>query len=315
MKILFTGASSFTGMHFVKELVENGHEVICPLLRPEKAYIGIRKERIELLRGWCHLQFDCPFGSDSFFQLIEKPASWDVFCHHAADVTNYKSPSFDFIGALSKNTHRLPEILSNHKFGCVVLTGSVFEQDEGKGTDGLRAVSPYGLSKGLTSETFKYFCKMHDTPLSKFVIPNPFGPYEEKRFSTYLIQSWVKGEIAKIKSPNYIRDNVPVSLLSKAYTKFVEETYTAPLSFRKINPSFYVEKQSQFTERMAREVKSRLPLTCEYQLCEQISFPEPKNRINLDPLNPKNYSWNEKRAWDNYIEYFQSHYLEVQTRP
>ena len=51
MKILFTGASSFTGMHFAKELAEQGHKVICPFLRPENAYIGIRRERIELLRG------------------------------------------------------------------------------------------------------------------------------------------------------------------------------------------------------------------------------------------------------------------------
>ena len=31
MKILFTGASSFTGYWFVKTLAEAGHEVICPL--------------------------------------------------------------------------------------------------------------------------------------------------------------------------------------------------------------------------------------------------------------------------------------------
>ena len=34
------------------------------------------------------------------------------------------------------------------------LTGSVFEPDEGEGSDDLRAVSAYGLSKGLTSEIF-----------------------------------------------------------------------------------------------------------------------------------------------------------------
>ena len=34
MKILFTGASSFTGYWFVKELAERGHEVTALLRRP-----------------------------------------------------------------------------------------------------------------------------------------------------------------------------------------------------------------------------------------------------------------------------------------
>jgi nucleoside-diphosphate-sugar epimerase len=76
--------------------------------------------------------------------------------------------------------------------GCnrVIVTGSVFEPNEG-GEGDTRAVSPYGLSKGLTFHVFKYFAETLGMQLGKFVIPNPFGPYEEPRFTAYLIRSWL----------------------------------------------------------------------------------------------------------------------------
>ena len=65
------------------------------------------------------------------------------------------------------------------------MTGSVFEQDEGVGNAPMAAFSPYGLSKGLTAQAFRYGCGTLDVPLGKFVIPNPFGPFEEPRFCHY----------------------------------------------------------------------------------------------------------------------------------
>jgi hypothetical protein len=44
MKILFTGASSFTGMWFVRELAAAGHDVVPPFKVktpiPMKGYVG-----------------------------------------------------------------------------------------------------------------------------------------------------------------------------------------------------------------------------------------------------------------------------------
>ena len=87
-----------------------------------------------------------------------------------------KAPLLISQGHYQENTYRLPEIISNHKFRSVVLTGSVFEQGEGKGTEGLRAVSSYGLSKGCTSDVFKYFCEIADVPLAKIRHPQSFWP-------------------------------------------------------------------------------------------------------------------------------------------
>ena len=124
---------------------------------------------------------------------------------------------------LRKTPHNLSAVLDLLDGGSkgVVLTGSVFEQNEGAGEPPLVAFSPYGLSKGLTAEVVRHRCHEFGLRYGKFVIPNPFGPLEEPRFCAYLIRSWKKGEVAQVNTPDYVRDNIHVSLLAAAYAKFV----------------------------------------------------------------------------------------------
>jgi nucleoside-diphosphate-sugar epimerase len=200
MRILFTGASSFTGLWFVRELVRAGHEVVAPLRRRLEDYADVRRRRVEQLTGLCRTVFQCPFGETEFTKMLKDRRHWDLFCHHAADVTDYKSADFDPASALANNTRNLRAILADlAETGCrrMVLTGSVFEPLEGAGGEGLRAVSPYGLSKGLTSQMVGYYAELASFRLGKFVIPNPFGPYEEPRFTSYLVRSWQAGQSAR----------------------------------------------------------------------------------------------------------------------
>ena len=103
------------------------------------------------------------------------------------------------------------------------MTGSVFEGGEGAGSQGLPDFSPYGLSKALTAQVFRYYCARAGMGLGKFVIPNPFGPYEEPRFTAYLMKNWLAGATPACSSPAYVRDNIHVSLLAKVYARFAEE--------------------------------------------------------------------------------------------
>jgi len=310
MHILFTGASSFTGMWFVKELSRAGHRVTAPFLRKQNAYQGLRQKRLEKVLQWCSSSFSCPFGSERFLKVIEENPRWDLFCHHAADVTNYKSPDFDYISATKRNTKNLKDVLVRLKErGCskLLLTGSVFEQGEGEGSQQLRAVSPYGLSKGLTSAVFQYLCQVGGFHLGKFVIPNPFGPYEEPRFTSYLIKTWFARKIPLITTPDYRRDNIPVSLLAKAYCAFAESLSLKP-GDTKSNPSFYIGKQKDFVIQFAKEMEKRLFLSCQVEFSEQTSFDQPHTRINNEPLDPEKLSWNETLAWDELAAYYQETY-------
>jgi|BEDMetMinimDraft_2_1075160.scaffolds.fasta_scaffold00365_6 UDP-glucose 4-epimerase len=301
MRILLTGASSFTGYWFARLLAEGGHEVIAPLRSAPEHYTGRRAARVAKLEGLVRLLPHCPFGSPPFLALIEAER-FDFLCHHAAEVGDYRSPDFDVTAALAANTRGLPEVLrklAEKGLRGVVLTCSVFAPDEGMGEAPLRAFSPYGLSKGLTTAVFRHWCQVFGLPFGRFVISNPFGPLEELRFCAYLLRTWQAGETAEVRTPRYVRDNVPVRLLARAYVDFV-----LSLPERKgesvLGPSLYAESQGAFAERFAREVRARTKFSCALRFAEQSDFSEPLIRINTHPLTLS--AGEEKALWDEYIE-------------
>jgi UDP-glucose 4-epimerase len=306
MKILFTGGSSFTGYWFIRELTAAGHQVTGVFRRRPAEYSDeVRRQRVVLAAEACRPVHGSSFGDEKFLGLI-KESGWDILCHHGADVTNYKSPDFDTVGALRNNTHNLAAVLETLRgAGCsrVLLTGSVFEGGEGAGSQGLPDFSPYGLSKALTAQAFRYYCGRAGLSLGKFVIPNPFGPYEEPRFTAYLIKNWLAGTTPNCSSPSYVRDNIHVSLLAKAYVQFVQELPAS--GFTRINPSGYAESQGSFTLRLAREMGPRLGLPCPVELKKQVDFTEPRTRINTDPPDADALGWDESAAWDELAHYYQ----------
>lgn len=303
MRILLTGGSSFTGLWFARNLSAKGHTVVAPLRGSN--YSGLRGNRVGELRRVAEIVEDCPFGSPRFLNLAGS-GTWDILCQHAATTGDYRNPDFDVVGAVADNTNNLPQVLkvmTAHGLRGVVVTGSAFEQDEGAGDDPMRAFSPYGLSKGLTWQYYRFLSETLCLNLGKFVIANPFGPFEEPRFCNYLIKSWFKGETPGVRTPLYVRDNIHVDLLALAYAAFVERTATSP-GITRLNPSFYVESQGAFAIRFAREMSSRLGIACPVDLLEQHEFAEPMVRINTDRVDGKAFGWNEALSWDSEAEYY-----------
>ncbi|TWT87507.1 NAD dependent epimerase/dehydratase family protein [Pseudobythopirellula maris] len=307
MRILMTGASSFTGYWFAKQLTENGHEVVATFTRPKAdEYDGEpRAHRVASLLGFVEPRFGVRFGDERFASAIEDE-HYDAVCAHGADVTEYKSPDFDICRAVANNTLGLTRVLraTAEKGMRVVLTGSVFEGGEGAGSEGLPHFSPYGMSKAFTAELFRHYSRREGADLGKFVIPNPFGPLEEPRFTNYLIKTWRAEETAGVRTPLYVRDNVPVSLLAAAYARFV--TNPPANGYTHCSPSGYAEAQGAFAERFAREMRPRLGLPCELELASQTEFAEPRVRVNTEPLNGADFGWDESRAWDEVAEFYES---------
>jgi nucleoside-diphosphate-sugar epimerase len=184
----------------------------------------------------------------------------------------------------------------------VLLTGSVFEGGEGAGSQGLPHFSPYGLSKALTAEVFRFACGRAGVGLGKFVIPNPFGPYEEPRYTAYLLKAWLSGQTPSCANPAYVRDNIHVSLLAKAYARFAAEVPAS--GFVRTNPSGYAESQGAFTLRLAAEMRPRLGLPCAVELKQQTEFPEPRVRVNTDIPDARALGWDESAAWDEMAAYY-----------
>ena len=305
MKILLTGASSFTGFWFARALAAAGHSVVAPLRGTAEGYAGVRTARVKQLAGCADIVWACAFGDARFLELVNGNG-FDLLCHHAARVTDYRSPDFDIVAALAENTRALPQVLralAERGLKGTVLTGTVFEADEGTGTEPLRGFSPYGVSKQCTAAVVRYWCEEIKIPLGKFVISNPFGPYEEARFCTFLLNTWRKGHVAEVRTPQYVRDNIHVDLLAKVYAEFASATAGGP-AFARANPSGYVETQGAFALRYAREVASRLELKGEVKLLEQTDFSEPLERINTQPAQAARYGWSEAAAWDAIAAYY-----------
>jgi UDP-glucose 4-epimerase len=304
VKVLLTGASSFTGYWFARAFNEAGAHVVAPLRGARADYReGARAERVRRLSSAAEIVEAAPFGSDRFLALAND-GGYDLLCHHAAQVGDYRSLDFDIAGALAQNTANLRAVLETLRNGGLkgaILTGSVFEQDEGAGEAPLVAFSPYGLSKGLTADVFHHRCREAGVRYAKFVIPNPFGPLEEPRFCAYLIRAWKKGEVARVNTPLYVRDNIHVSLLAAAYVKFAGEIAGGACRDR-LSPSGYVEGQGVFAERFAAAMRPRLGMECKLELGKQTDFSEPLMRVNVDAATRYVGSWNEAAAWDAVAE-------------
>jgi len=305
VKILLTGGSSFTGLWFARSLTVAGHTVVAPLKGMIGDYSGLRGERVTELKAVAEVVEGCPFGSAGFLDLASQ-GSFDLLCQHAARTGDYRNPDFDILGAVADNTQQLVEVLKTlltRGLAGVVLTGTVFEQDEGAGDAPLRAFSPYGLSKGLTWQYYRYLSQTMGFPLGKFVIPNPFGPFEEPRFCNYLIQTWFKGEVPTVRTPLYVRDNIHVDLLAASYAAFAGKVPTQN-GVIKLNPSFYVESQGAFANRFAAEMTPRLGIACPVTPLQQSEFAEPMVRLNTDRIDGEALGWKEAAAWDAEAEFY-----------
>lgn len=304
MRILLTGGSSFTGYWFAQMLHRSGATIVAPLQGRIGEYTGGRAERVSRLAKVATVVEGAAFGSEPFIRLLDDP--FDALCHHGAHVTNYRSMDFDAVAALSNNSLNVRKVLETARsrgLKAVIAIGSVFEQDEGLGDPPHCAFSPYGLSKGLTWQVFRFWCGALRIPLGKFVISNPFGPLEEPRFCSFLVNQWRAGNVAEVRTPSYVRDNIHVDLLALEYARFTKRMIEMKEDAR-IGVSGYRETQGAFAERFATEMRSRLGLACSVRLSKQTDFSEPMLRVNSDVPDTAAIGWNESDAWDGVAAFY-----------
>jgi UDP-glucose 4-epimerase len=302
VRVLLTGASSFTGMHIARALAGAGHAVTATFREVSGAYTDVRAARVARLRESIEAVWNCAFGDARFLDLLAVER-FDVLCHHGAETRGYRDRDFNWLAAAAANTRDLRAALE--RFAArggvrVVLTGSVFEPHEGEDGAASHAVSPYGLSKHASWEAFRMEARRAGLDLGKFVIANPFGAWEDAtRFTSYLARSWVAGGVPEVRTPRYVRDNVPVGVLARRYAGFVADGGTARCA-----PGFYVECQGDFARRCAREMGARLGRTLDVRLAEQTDFAEPMRRANPHAERLALTPAQEAAAWDDACAYW-----------
>jgi UDP-glucose 4-epimerase len=112
LRILITGASSFTGSWFARGLAAAGHDVTATFRRRE--YDGLRGERVRRVCEVATPLWEVALG--------DVDGEYDVICAHGAEATDYRSPDFDADAAVAENTRGLDRIGAQR----VVVTSSDF---------------------------------------------------------------------------------------------------------------------------------------------------------------------------------------------
>ncbi len=287
MRVLFTGASSFTGAWIARALAASGAEVTAVCRGRPEHYDWARRARIEAVAEVAAVLFDRPFGSPCFLQLAENALPFDVLCLHHAEVGDFRRPDFSAIDAVRADTNGLDAVLgklARRGLRRIVHTGTVFEAGEGDGDRPLAAIGRYGLAKTLTSTLVRHAAAEAGVPALKVTIPSPFGPDQGGGFVDYLLGAWCAGTTPVLDHPDRLRDFVPVELLAEHYARLAMGLGDLPPSGRS-NPSGHVETVAEFAERLARAMRPRLRLPCPIEASRPPKpSTEPRRRFNTEPL-------------------------------
>lgn len=303
--VLLTGGSSFTGLGIAEALVAAGHQVTAPLARSTEVYEPLRRDRAARLAKVAEVVPEHPLDSQAFRELA-RSRRFDLFACHGADIRGYRQPDYDPQAGVARNlagAEAALEILAAGGLRAVVVTGTVFEPGEGGAAAGEPAVSPYGLSKGLTNQAWREMARSRGLAFTKFVIANPFGPMEQGRFVWSLFQNWCEGRAGLVRTPNYVRDNLPVPLLAQAYARLASDLLAGRAADRIARPSGYIAPQGLFALKVATEAARRLGRDCALELAIQPTLSEPYVRANSEPCLLGD--WGEPAFWDAYVAYYE----------
>ena len=132
------------------------------------------------------------FGNAGSLDLC-RSGSWDLLCHHGAEVGDYRSPVFAVAGTLAANTRNFPKSW-RRSADCAACR----RNDHRSGT---------------------VYCEAAGLPLRKFVIPNPFGPFEEPSFCAYLIRQWQACQAAEVRTPAYCPRQPPCRFAGRGLSR------------------------------------------------------------------------------------------------
>ena len=299
MKILFVGVSSFTGYHFVKKLSENKkYKITCTLTKNFNSYNSIKFERLKLIKNNKNINLinKTKFGDKKFIQLLIKN-KFDIICLHHALTKNYNSNlKFNLKKSLIENTRNIETVFKIiDRKTIVIVSNTVFQKIKSKNYE---SVNNYGISKSISYDKIKYFCKKYKLKYKSIFITNPWGTLEEKKLNFYLIKKWIENKNPIISHPNYIRDNIYIDKLSKLYKKIVLSKSNKIEYF----PSGICSTNKVFIEAFKKKFEQFFNKKVKVTYSNKASYDQPICRINGNKISRK---VKIKQNLNKYFLYYQ----------
>ena len=284
MKLLFLGASSFTGYHFVNRISNNGkYKIYCTLTKNLNQYKSIRLNRIKLLKNKKNIFFinKIKFGDKKFISLLSK-IKFNIICFHHASTKNYNNDSkFNLNKSIRENTTNIRKVFCKiDKKTTIIVSNTIFQKINEKK---YKAVNKYGVSKSIAYDKIKTLCEEFDLKLKSVFITNPWGILEEKKLNYYLIKNWLKDKKTFISYPNYIRDNIYIDKLSKYYSKILGS------NSKKINyfPSGYCSTNKVFIEGFKIKFEKFFNKKVKIEYAKKAKYNQPISRVNGQKIRKK----------------------------
>ena len=197
----------------------------------------------------------------------------------------------------TRNIQKVTERLAAGGCRKVVVSASIFEGEVGLASSTDMPFSPHGLVKLFTSKSMEFYGRQAGMHVSRFVIPNPFGPLDNPKLIDYLCREWHAGRRPEIRTPLYVRDNIHVDLLAHAFAHWLEEMPSEP-GRSVFDPAGYIGSMGDFVQKVAEAMRPRLGLPCEYGFAVQADFSQPMVLVNSIPAEPLAPGWDESKAWD-----------------
>ncbi|HMR29885.1 MAG TPA: NAD(P)-dependent oxidoreductase [Geminicoccaceae bacterium] len=301
MRVLLTGVGSFTGCWFATALAEAGADVVGTCRASLDSYDGLSRRRLDtVLAAGCRLVEGTAFGDAAFVAAIASHGPFDLLCHHGAEVGDLRRPGYDPVAALASNTLNADTVMRRLAAAGgrgLVVTGSVFEADEGGGEG--PPVNAYGLAKTLTWHMLRFHAAGAGLAVGRFVVPHPFGPLEKPGFTSGLVRSWLAGREGIVRRPELVRDFVPVDLLARAFADFCRRLLGHGGSARAA-PTGHVGGLGELALMFSYELGSRLGRRCAVAIRPDPALSgEPPRRINSGRSVLSDPS-DVARSWDRY---------------
>jgi len=303
LRVLLTGVSSFSGSAFGAELAARGHQVTGILSQPRAAYDGVRAERLAMLGRSISFVESAPMGSDALTSAIAELDAIDVVGLHHATVGDFRSPAYDLGSAVTSATKGAAQMAVDtvsKGATAVVFTRSVFESGFGV-TDEVRPIGVYAIAKSATAELWRERFRSLEVTMKDFVIANPVGALEEPRFISYLAQQWQIGNTPMLRSPQNVRDNVPIGLLAAAYADSIEDAVLGDATT--VAPSHWVGSNLEFAQRLGREFGARWGIDCNVGIDPDRDNSEPRVRIASDRVEFESATA-ETAFWNEYATHY-----------
>lgn len=312
-----TGISSFTGCHIARAFSDAGHEVSAFLTRRLSDYTQkLERDRLahSKVTSWIE---EAPFGSENFLAaLADHTGDVDLLINHGGSIKGYREANFDVLTSVAlsiKEARAVMAALKKKNCQRFIHSGSIFEPNEGSGEPGRDLSSPaisiYGVSKNMTWQALSFYAHEQALPLSKIIIANPIGEFENPdRLVPTFVRKWKTGETPELRTAALVRDNIPAPWLAQVYlreaqlrTKPSNAPQAASSQTRVLRPSGIVMNNGEFAQRLAREVKTQQPkLSCELKLTPAPSH-EPAVRVNTEPCPELSQSVQVDEFWRSWV--------------